>query len=312
MDSLELMAKRLNYYGGKTVEERMIKDKYKSLISCISNSYQGSTLNKIDSTTSVRALINPNIVKQDYDDKIISIPFDSNYQVGDIFTWKDTNTVWLIYSQELTELAYFRGGIRRCRYQVNAKDKDGTIKSTWLYARGPIETEITISSKVMSLDIPPETLSILVPSNDFTAFVFQRYKRFILNGIAWQVQSIDNISLTNIIQVEAQEYFINKDTDDVNNSVADDATVIPVTPTDESPIKGALLIKPYGDYVYSVLASGGNWKILESAVPVVIKNQSDTSITINWNKGKSGKFTLQYTNTDNTIISKIITVESLF
>lgn len=315
MNSLELMKKRLIYYGGTTTKERMVKDKYNSLIFGLSNSYQSCTVKKLDSTLTAKALINPNVVKQDYDDKIISVPFDSKYDVGDIFIWVDTDTKWLIYTQELTELAYFRGGIRRCRWQINAKDKNGTVKSTWLYARGPVETKIdtaTSTTHAISLDVPNETLSILVPNNDFTAFVFQKYKRFILNGIAWQIQSIDNVSLTNIIQVEAQEYFINKDTDNLTDNVADDPTIVPAVPTDESPITGTLLIKPFGDYEYTVQASGGTWKILESNMPIIIKSQTDTSIIINWNKGKSGKFTLQYVNTDNTIISKSITVESLF
>jgi hypothetical protein len=42
-------------------------------------------------------LINPNAVKQDYDDKTISIDFSYGYSVGTIFEWVNTNTKWLIY-----------------------------------------------------------------------------------------------------------------------------------------------------------------------------------------------------------------------
>jgi tRNA G18 (ribose-2'-O)-methylase SpoU len=45
----------------------------------------------------VRALINPNKLKQDYDDKIISIGFEHDFQPGDIFEWCNTGTYWLIY-----------------------------------------------------------------------------------------------------------------------------------------------------------------------------------------------------------------------
>jgi len=45
----------------------------------------------------VRALINPNKLKQDYDDKIISIGFENNFQCGDIFEWCNTNSHWIIY-----------------------------------------------------------------------------------------------------------------------------------------------------------------------------------------------------------------------
>jgi hypothetical protein len=33
---------------------------------------------------------------------------------GDVFTWKKTNTHWLVYLQDLEEIAYFRAEIRRC------------------------------------------------------------------------------------------------------------------------------------------------------------------------------------------------------
>jgi hypothetical protein len=44
----------------------------------------------------VRALINPNKLKLDYDDKIISIGFEHGFKSGDVFEWCNTNTYWLI------------------------------------------------------------------------------------------------------------------------------------------------------------------------------------------------------------------------
>lgn len=64
----------------------------------------------------VRALINPNKISQDYDEKIVSVGYEFNFQPGDIFEWVGTNSYWLIYLQDLTELAYFRGKIRRCSH----------------------------------------------------------------------------------------------------------------------------------------------------------------------------------------------------
>jgi hypothetical protein len=45
----------------------------------------------------VKGLINPNKLKQDYDDKILSIGFEHDFHVGDIFKWCNTNTYWIIY-----------------------------------------------------------------------------------------------------------------------------------------------------------------------------------------------------------------------
>jgi hypothetical protein len=44
-----------------------------------------------------RALINPDKTKMDYDDKIISIDYNSDFKSGDVFEWVGTNTYWLIY-----------------------------------------------------------------------------------------------------------------------------------------------------------------------------------------------------------------------
>ena len=103
-------------FGGLHQQDRMIVDKKKSLDRAVLYGYQAAKVKKVNTNNSVRALINPNKVKQDYDDKIISIGFEHNFSVGDVFLWENTNTHWLIYLQDLTELAYFKGDIRKCQY----------------------------------------------------------------------------------------------------------------------------------------------------------------------------------------------------
>ena len=49
-----------------------------------------------ESKKPVRALINPNKLKQDYDDKIISIGYEFGFKVGDVFEWIGTKSHWLI------------------------------------------------------------------------------------------------------------------------------------------------------------------------------------------------------------------------
>jgi hypothetical protein len=75
----------------------MIRDKKESLEKTLLYSYQGAKVRKLDSENTVRALINPNSVKQDYDDKTISIGYEYGYKPGTIFEWVNTNTKWLIY-----------------------------------------------------------------------------------------------------------------------------------------------------------------------------------------------------------------------
>jgi hypothetical protein len=45
----------------------------------------------------VRALINPNKLKVDYDEKILSVGFEHDFHCGDIFEWERTKSYWLIY-----------------------------------------------------------------------------------------------------------------------------------------------------------------------------------------------------------------------
>jgi murein endopeptidase len=67
--------------GGNRQQERMIKGKRRSLDRAVWNSYQAAEVIKIDAEDRkpVRALINPNKLKQDYDDKIISIGYEYNF-----------------------------------------------------------------------------------------------------------------------------------------------------------------------------------------------------------------------------------------
>ena len=123
MSALELMRARLKYRGGTSQQDRMIKDKRETLDRVVLYSYQGAKVQKVDSDTVDLALINPNQVKQDYDDKIISIGYECGYTPGPIFEWVNTDTKWLIYLQDLTELAYFKGDIRKCSYEIKWKDE---------------------------------------------------------------------------------------------------------------------------------------------------------------------------------------------
>ena len=41
----------------------------------------------------------------------------------------NTGTKWLVYLQDLTELAYFRGDIRKCSYDVSWIDENGELLS---------------------------------------------------------------------------------------------------------------------------------------------------------------------------------------
>ena len=79
------MALRLRSQGGTAQQDRMIHDKRWSLDHALKYSYQAAKVQLIGAKEIASALINPNKLKQDYDDKIISIGFEHGYQPGDVF-----------------------------------------------------------------------------------------------------------------------------------------------------------------------------------------------------------------------------------
>lgn len=74
MSGLENMRTRMNYIGGKRQVDRMNEDKLRTLKKALLYSYQSATAILADGRE-FRCLINPDMLKNQYDDKIISIPF---------------------------------------------------------------------------------------------------------------------------------------------------------------------------------------------------------------------------------------------
>lgn len=308
---------RLEHQGGSNQQQRMIKDKKRSLARALNFSYQGADVRKFASSSDeiVRALINPNKLKQDYDDKIISIYYEYNFAPGDVFKWINTNTYWLIYLQDLTELAYFRGDIRKCSHQISWQDEDGE-HSTYAALRGPVETKINyIQKHGISVDTPNYSLNILMPKSEAAVKYFQRYQKFYLKGdkdynICWRVEAVDWLSMPGIIEINAVEYYANEIEDDIKNGIVGGLIAEPVDPNPEAIndiIKGESFIKPKKEYEYTYIGNTiGEWSI-EHNVPVKITSSGKT-VKIKWIASVSGQFDLFY----GGLYKKTIVVESLF
>ena len=318
MPGVERQSARLRANGGNRQQERMIKDKRRSLDRAVWNSYQAAEVVRVDAEYKkpVRALINPNKLKQDYDDKILSIGYEYNFKTGDVFEWLGTKSHWLIYLQDLTELAYFRGDIRRCSYEITWKDEDGE-HSTYAAIRGPVETKINFIQKHgISVDTPNHSLNLLLPKNEETLSYFQRYSKFYLTNddmkdkICWRVEALDWISMPGILDITAVEYYANETEDDIENGIVGGLIVKPEAPDDNSEyIIGETFIKVKKEYTYrfnGVLAE--EWKVLEKyPVKMELNPQDPREVTLKWNNTYSGQFDLYYGNYKKTII-----VESLF
>ena len=323
IDNLDLMRMRLETQGGIAQEDRMIKDKYKTFLKTLKYSYQGcdvilaqpySECLPDDSTLPTvrpqyRALINPDKTKQDYDDKILSIDYATGYGPGDVFKWINTDTHWIIYLQALTEDAYFRGELRLCRHKIKFRDSQGNFKATWAAIRGPVETQIqSIQKNQIRVDQPNFSLNILVPRNEETLKLFDRYAEFMFADKCWRVEAVDSISMKNIIEVNAEEYYIDRDTD--TQDVKDGLVIEPQSPSPDTKIIGETFIKPNIEELYQSPEPGGKWCIIPKDAPVLISKYKSDTIRVKWQKMISGQFELQWSDGDQTE-TKTIIVESL-
>ena len=315
VDGVEDQHIRLQQAGGNRQQERMIKDKRRSLDSAVWFSYQGAEVLKTDAEDRkpVRALINPNKLKQDYDDKIISIGYEYGFTPGTIFEWIGTNTYWLVYLQDLTELAYFRGDIRKCSYEIKWEDEEGNLHHTYAAVRGPVETKINFIQKHgISVDSPNHSLNILMPKTEEALEYFKRYTKFYLQGddTCWRVEATDWISMPGVLEVTAVEYFANEDEDDIEAGIVGGLIEEVVDPNEDNErIIGETFIKPKKIYVYEfegILQS--EWAVEKDCPVTLIKDSDHTRrISVRWEPGYSGQFELRYGKHSKTIV-----VESLF
>ena len=316
VDGVEDQSMRLRQAGGNRQQERMIKDKRRSLDNAVWYSYQGAEVVKTDAENRkpVRALINPNKLKQDYDDKIISVGYEYGFAPGTIFEWLGTNTYWLVYLQDLTELAYFRGDIRKCSYEIKWEDEDGILHQTYAAIRGPVETKINFIQKHgISVDSPNHSLNILMPKTEAALAYFKRYKKFYLQGdkTCWRVEATDWISMPGILEVVAVEYFSNEDEDDIEAGIVGGLIEETENPNDGTcdAILGETFIKVKSSYDYKFNGTlNAIWSV-EKGCPVVLTVDPNDrkKISLKWKEAYSGQFDLYYGKYKKTIV-----VESLF
>ena len=321
---VEHQAALLQQQGGNLQQDRMIKNKRRSLDRAVWNSYQAARILRAGTTGQpIRALINPNKLKMDYDDKILSVGYEHNFKCGDVFEWIGTKTFWLIYLQDLTELAYFRGDIRRCAYKLKWKDEDGVIRETYAATRGPVETKINfIQKNGISVDQPNHSLNILMPKNEHTMAYFKRYSKFYLLTsedenlpeecrVCWRVEATDWVSMPGVFEITAVEYYSNDDEDDLESGVVGALIAEPEDSNEEAVnilIDGPSFIRPFAKntYVYRGVNLGNRWSV-SSKLPVTLSvSQDGKTATVVWNSGFHGQFELTYAN-----FTKQIVVETL-
>lgn len=320
MSGLDKLNQRLQYRGGNT-EGRMVQDKLHSLKVAMFNSYQAETAILPDGRE-FKCLINPNKETGDYDNKIISMPFkdiclnerpgengkrthaeqETGIKCGDVITWKEQDTKWIVFLRYLEEEAYFRAQIRKCETVLNINGQD-----YWCYIRGPVETSIQWNQKAkVEWNDLNYSLVMYITKDENTVDFFHRHQKVkvpedenseVLK--TWQVVDANRFYGDGIIEVYLDE--------DQDNPIADaaaaeyEANKPPVIeiPVDQARIEGPTEPTMYEYATYSIVnAEGGSWYIRKGDTEkLLLENEDTLSISI----GRTKEFTIIYRTEDEDI-----------
>lgn len=331
--SLNNLKKRIEYRGGGRQVDRMIEDKQRSLNKALLYSYQSATaiLNDKDKRE-FRCLINPNKLTMELDDKMLSIPFEDiclnkarqegettsqgkepiGVKVGDIITWKENNTHWIIYSQYLQETAYFRGLMRQC--ESEALEIDG--QKYWYYLKGPDEKGIDWQkTKHFIFNNLNYSLEIYISNTTATKQLFHRHSKVKLpfknndgkiEFRPYETQAVDDITTPGILAVYLKEDYTNKWEQEEAPSLPPEA----ILPGNTVRIDGPLKVYPYDIVEYRILnAKGGAWSLSNNRARIL--NQSESSVKVEITTGKRGSVDLIYNAKDIDNVVQNIEILSL-
>lgn len=313
MINLELMKLRAKHANNDRQHDRMVQDKLRSFHRSLLYSYQTTWIKKDgdENAEYIRALINPDKVKFDYDEKIVSIDPIHGFTSGDTFEWQGTNTHWIILKQELTEVAYFRGNVRRCQLLSAVDPETNESFSLWGAIRGPVETKINVIQKGgVSAEVPNLSLNIYMPLTEQNKRTFARHAIFEFMGKYWEIHAFDHISTPNILEITAVETY---DCGDHELTIEKIDPNPELKPTDYA-IIGETFVRPLIETSFSCSLPGSHeWNIqlpTDKVKPEEVLSwrvDSQNNIHVTWTAITSGSYIVSYGSCEKTIV-----VESLF
>lgn len=327
MSSLDTLKKRINYDGGPMQEQRMNLDKLRSLKKALWYSYQAQTAILTDNRE-FRCLINHDKLKEDYDDKIISIPYDDiclnaaalelptdveqhiGMKVGDTFTWKETDTRWIIIQEILEENAYFRGTIRKAEDEViiNGHPYYGYLgkwskEALW-------HTKGLNSWSEMGYEVV-----LYITKNEETEDFFHRFKKVMISNRLWEVQMVNDITSDTMLIIYLKETFTNEfEPVDNNNTIENNSQEETENENNELNIEpmiiGQDIVSPFDSVVYIIEnAENGHWELSNTKAKII--NETEYSIDISIISAKSGNFEIKYVRDNDILATKTVVIKSL-
>lgn len=230
--SIQTLGARLQILGENN-HERMDRAKLYSFKQAMKNSYNTRMIKPDNGNSAWPCLINSMSGgnKADYNKQYLSVEFDSGLRSGDTFKMIDSGEHWMVYLPIVTETAYLRTEIIRCRYSLNVNGKD-----YWIAMRGPVETDLRWFIK-NNININELNLSgrIYIKNDENTRDFFHRFTHIKLAGHTWEVQVTDSITVPGILELEIQEYY--------DNSIAELPSILKDETTPINVISGATTAK---------------------------------------------------------------------
>lgn len=328
----------MNYYG-ENAEDRLIKDKRRSLDKALLYSYQGMTISLLDRedptkfNRDFRALLNPNKLNLNYDNKILSIPYreiqlnkprvgktsegqvDTCIKAGDVFYCQESDTYWIVYMQFLEERAYFRAEVRLCEKIVEV---DGTPYH--VYFRGPIEQQIEWAVKKGDIwNNLNYTGLMFITKNEQTTTFFHRFTKFEVDGNMWEVQVVNADGGDGILQINFKEAYNNTIEKENEQYQAEKEKEAVEKAKEQEPlqayISGPAEVKPYDRVTYTInnmpYQEDAVWKL--SNKKATILSVGDFTMTMEIITGKQGEIVLSYIygSNDDDKIDYLVKIKSL-
>ena len=319
---LDNLRTRIGYLGGARQVDRMVEDKLRSLKKALLYSYQSATA-VLEDGREFRCLINPDKFNMEADDKILSIPFEdiclnkakpdeattssglepTGIKCGSVIQWKENGTYWIVYSQLLQEIAYFRGYMRQCA----PEPIEIGGKQFWYYLKGPDEKGIDWQkTKNFIFNELNYSLEIYISNTTETNEFFQRFKKCKIQGKPFEVQAVDRWSTNGILVVYLKEDYSNKWDSAPEVSPAPPEVIDP----NAAKIEGPARLYPYDIAEYKIQGyTQGLWMV--DSKRARITTQDATHALVEVVSGKSGNFTLIYHSEGQPDITLPITIESL-
>ena len=221
-------------------------------------------------------------------------------KTGDVFTWKETDTKWLVYLQRLEERAYFRAEIRKCEDSIEI---DG--KPYWFFARRyGQEDALWHTSKNISWNELNYSLEMYITKDEVTQGYFKRFQIIEFGGKPWEVQDVNIYATDGFVVILLKEHYTNTIEDKVKEEQAEKPSLTP------SSIDGPLTVYPYDEVEYTYLDDdNGVWEVDNLKAKII--NQTSKKVSIAITTGKSGNFNLIYKKENGEIITNSIVIESL-